>query len=130
MQKFGHSWSKSLLGFGNSSIMDVTFGHKRTNKTFRKRTLHSLKFCLGFVYLLFFIICQALFIVSIINSRILSVHALLFPSHVTVFLPDLSPSMPKAVSSHSSVISGFFVFSNRFLCISFSEVSPFYTNLL
>ena len=51
-----------------------------------------------------------------------SSHALVFPSHVSVFLSDLSPSTYKSISSHSLVISGFLVFSNRFLHISFSEV--------
>ena len=58
-----------------------------------------------------------------------SSHTLVFPSHVSVFLLDLSPSTPESVSSHSLVISGFLVFSKRFLHNLFSEFSHCYTNL-
>ena len=50
-----------------------------------------------------------------------SFHALVFPSHVFVYLSDLSPSMPESVSHHS-VISRFLVFSECFLRISFSGI--------
>ena len=43
-------------------------------------------FCYCFCLFIIFIICLILFIVIIINSEILSVHALVFPSHVSVYL--------------------------------------------
>ena len=80
----------------------------------------SVLFYLLFVYSLFSIICMIQFIVIIIQSLYLSVcHALMFPSNVSVFSCDLSPSTPESVSSHSSVISGFMVFFEDFFRISF-----------
>ena len=61
-----------------------------------------------------------LFIIIII----LPVHALVFPSHVSVFLRNLSPSASRVCISHYSDISGFLGFSNRFLHISFAEAFP------
>ena len=81
----------------------------------------SLCFVFVSVHLLFFIIHSVLFIISIIHSHILPVPCTQtqrhdsFPSHLSVFQSDLSPSTPESVSSHSLVISGFLVFSDSFL---------------
>ena len=59
-----------------------------------------------------------LFIIIITYLQILPVHALVFPSHISVFLRMWSE--PESVFSHSLVIYGFLVFPDSFLRILFS----------
>ena len=68
-----------------AGVINVTADVK--SKSERIHICNSLKLnCLVFVSLLFLIISPVLFIIVITNSQILPVHALMFPSHVSVFL--------------------------------------------
>ena len=73
-------------------------------------------------------------IISYYHSQILSVHALVFPSYVSMFLCDLSASMPESVSLTPG-ISGFLVFSetsfaSRFLEFPAAVLRHFYPRLI
>ena len=67
------------------------------------------------VYLLLFIICLILFIIIITHSQVLP-----------EFSCDLSPNTPKSVSSHSSVICRFLVFSKTLFASRFLEFPRIY----
>ena len=62
---------------------------------------NTIAFVLCFVFVYVLCLYLLFFIISIIQPRILSVHTLVFPSNVSGFLKDLSPSTSaSALFSH------------------------------
>ena len=110
------SRQRFLIGFKSG----LWLGHSSTFKPLLT-CIYLSCFCL-FLYLHYFSLSASLVVYCYYFSFPDSVshYALVFPSHVSVFLCYLNPSTPESVSSHSLVISGFLAFSEFFLRSSFS----------
>ena len=97
---------------------------KGRNQMQAKRKYNVLRFCLVFfcfcIFMIFHYLSSLVYCYYFSFPDSVSHYALVFPSHISVFLCYVNPSTPEYVSSHSSVISGSLAFSEFFLHSSFS----------